>query len=189
MNESKDHPGLCECGCGQRTSIATHSNTARGIRKGQHVRFISGHNMTTRRITETDYAVEDRGFQTTCWIWQGSLKVDGRGRVTISGRNELAHRAMYEQEVGPIPDGLELDHLCGVPPCIRPSHLEPVTHIENVRRAQATRTRKLTPEDVAEIRVLYEAGGIAQKMLGERFGVSTSLIARYVWDIAPHPLG
>jgi hypothetical protein len=43
----------------------------------------------------------------------------------------------YEMLVGPVPDGLELDHLCRVPACVNPDHLEPVTHIENVRRGRS----------------------------------------------------
>jgi len=47
-----------------------------------------------------------------------------------------AHRLSYETEIGPIPEGLELDHLCRVRSCVNPLHLEPVTHQENVRRGE-----------------------------------------------------
>ena len=54
----------------------------------------------------------------------------------------LAHRWAWLEANGPIPQGLELDHLCRVPPCINPAHMEPVTHAENMRRsAPAMRTR------------------------------------------------
>jgi hypothetical protein len=49
---------------------------------------------------------------------------------------EYAHRWIYEQKVGPIPEGLEIDHLCRTPLCVNPTHLEPVTHAENRRRAR-----------------------------------------------------
>ena len=48
----------------------------------------------------------------------------------------MAHRLSYETFVGPIPDGKELDHVCGVRRCVNPSHLEPVTHHENVLRGK-----------------------------------------------------
>lgn len=46
----------------------------------------------------------------------------------------MAHRVAYELWVGPIPEGMELDHRCKVRACINPAHLEPVTHAENMRR-------------------------------------------------------
>ncbi|MFF1336357.1 HNH endonuclease signature motif containing protein [Streptomyces sp. NPDC058290] len=49
----------------------------------------------------------------------------------------LAHRWAYRDSRGDIPDGLELDHLCRHPACVRPDHLDPVTHAENVRRGRA----------------------------------------------------
>lgn len=51
------------------------------------------------------------------------------------GKMRLAHRVAYEIHVGPIPDGLEIDHLCRVRCCVNPDHLEPVTHRENMRRS------------------------------------------------------
>lgn len=47
----------------------------------------------------------------------------------------MAHRVAYELVVGPIPEGLEIDHLCRTRSCVRPDHLDPVTHAENCRRA------------------------------------------------------
>lgn len=72
-----------------------------------------------------------------CWLWGGATDDRGYGFVWLGGRTRRAHRAVYELLVGPIPDGLELDHTCRVHGCVRPSHLEPVTHAENVRRGLA----------------------------------------------------
>lgn len=72
---------------------------------------------------------------TGCWIWCGSVDPDGYGRFSTATTKAQAHRAVYEQEKGPIPDGLELDHLCLQRRCVNPAHLEPVTHAENMRRA------------------------------------------------------
>jgi len=67
-----------------------------------------------------------------CWIWTGRINVDGYG--TLGSR--YAHRVVYEELVGEIPDGLHLDHLCRVRSCVRPLHLEPVTQRENTLRGQ-----------------------------------------------------
>lgn len=68
-----------------------------------------------------------------CWLWTGS-NVKGYGRVTIAHKGRSLHRVVYERMVGPIPDGLHIDHLCRQPPCCNPAHLEPVTPLVNVRR-------------------------------------------------------
>ena len=68
-----------------------------------------------------------------CWIWSGAIN-NGYGRAYIAGRLFYAHRVVYEVIVGPIPEGLELDHLCRVRACVNPAHLEPVTRAENLRR-------------------------------------------------------
>ena len=67
----------------------------------------------------------------SCWEWTGS-KNRGYGKISMKDNTTiLAHRAMYEMLVGPIPAHLELDHLCRNKSCVNPEHLEPVTHIEN----------------------------------------------------------
>jgi hypothetical protein len=76
--------------------------------------------------------------QTGCVEWRG--RTNGRyGLFTLVDRNILAHRYAYDEQVGPIPEGLEVDHLCDVKRCVRPDHLEPVTPAENKRRAAAAR--------------------------------------------------
>lgn len=72
-----------------------------------------------------------------CWIWSGRLIETGYGRY--GGR--LAHRTAYEWLVGPVPEGLQLDHLCRRRACCNPDHLEPVTLAENVRRGRLTKQR------------------------------------------------
>jgi hypothetical protein len=71
-----------------------------------------------------------------CWIWQASLDSDGYGQWRPPrGRTRKAHRFAYEETVGPIPKGMELDHLCRVRSCVRGSHLEPVTGRVNRSRS------------------------------------------------------
>ena len=74
-----------------------------------------------------------------CWLWTAGL-CHGYGRFTLDGAHHPAHRVAYEWLIGPIPPGLELDHLCRTPACVRPDHLEPVTHAENTRRHFAYQT-------------------------------------------------
>src|SRR4051794_28099208 len=58
-----------------------------------------------------------------CWEWQGATDHGGYGEFHMSARNARAHRMAYELFAGPIPDGLDLDHLCRNPPCVNPEHL------------------------------------------------------------------
>lgn len=74
-----------------------------------------------------------------CWIWSGYKNQKGYGALKFRGKSTLAHRAAYELLVGPIPDGLEIDHKCRNRLCVNPLHLEPVTHKENVGRGEDMR--------------------------------------------------
>lgn len=72
-----------------------------------------------------------------CWLWLGAT-YNGYGRFTISpGNQKKAHRFAYEALIGPIADGMTLDHLCRVRNCVNPEHLEQVTHEENLARIPA----------------------------------------------------
>ena len=71
-----------------------------------------------------------------CWLWLGCKTEKGYGLVNKPGHGKYrAHRFSYETFVGPIPEGLVLDHLCRARACVRPDHLEPVTDLENKRRS------------------------------------------------------
>jgi hypothetical protein len=72
-----------------------------------------------------------------CWIWNAPPTFYGYGQFNLNGSPRRAHVLSYELLVGPVPEGLELDHLCLVKICVRPAHLEPVTHLENVLRGGA----------------------------------------------------
>jgi hypothetical protein len=74
-------------------------------------------------------------FETGCWNWTASMNGKGYGQITVAGGMQKAHRAAYELIEGPIPAGLELDHLCRNRACINPAHLEPVTSRENTLRS------------------------------------------------------
>jgi hypothetical protein len=72
-----------------------------------------------------------------CWLWMGRLNRNGYGRLYHEGSEPMAHRTSYERHVGPIPEGLVLDHLCRVRCCVNPYHLEPVTVQVNTLRGEA----------------------------------------------------
>jgi hypothetical protein len=105
---------------------------------------------------------------TGCWMWMGPT--DGvYGTFHVVGRRnpQKAHRVAYELFVGPIPEGLHIDHLCRVQLCVNPAHLEAVTPAENVRREYAAvlhpNSRKTHcphghPYDAANTRIVMRRG-------------------------------
>jgi hypothetical protein len=83
-------------------------------------------------LTDVDFwSRVDKTGPTSCWLWTRGLNNHGYGRF----QSGYAHRYAYECLVGPIPDGQELDHLCRVPQCVNPAHLEAVTHRVNSLRS------------------------------------------------------
>lgn len=72
-----------------------------------------------------------------CWVWQGALNSAGYGLMMWQGRVTRAHRIAYELHKGPIPIGLELDHLCRNRRCVNPAHLEAVTSLTNWERGRS----------------------------------------------------
>lgn len=80
-----------------------------------------------------------------CWLWTGAKRQSGYGVIGMPRHGVASmHRVAYELYVGPIPDGLAIDHLCGNRACANPAHLEPVTQGENNRRAAAVRVMNQT---------------------------------------------
>lgn len=88
--------------------------------------------MLPERITRRIHVAEDG-----CWLWLGAASRIGYGIVKWEGASRLVHRVTYTELVGPVPEGLELDHLCRNRGCCNPAHLEAVTHAENMRRGTA----------------------------------------------------
>ena len=98
-----------------------------------HSKFIPEINRFNAKVQKTE----------SCWLWIGAKKATGYGNLHWGGQTRLAHRVSYEIAVGPIPDGMTIDHLCGNTSCVNPAHMEVVTFIENQRR------RVVTPADRA----------------------------------------
>ncbi len=165
---------LCLCGCGEETGTSNRTISARNIKKGDPLRFRPGHagGAARRRflVTPDMWSEMDLGHDSPCWILRRTSKNKwGHCSVWLGGKEYSAHRRMYEQEVGPIPEGLELDHLCHQPSCVRPDHLEAVTHAVNIRRS---RLAKLTQEQVDYIR----STPLAPKELSEELGISRKTV-------------
>jgi hypothetical protein len=127
--------------CGRRSHCKACCSVAR------HARYRLAHPVPRGRRSLADRFWEkvDRRGPDECWIWTAA-KEKGYGIIGRGGRegNLLAHRVAYELLVGPIPEGLTLDHFRMNPgprnaPCSKacgnPAHLEPVTMVENVMRS------------------------------------------------------
>lgn len=103
------------------------------------------------------YEVDESG----CWLWRSKINQAGYGMIWGGielGRELRAHRVAYELHVGPIPDGLTIDHLCRVRHCVNPDHLQAVTRGTNVlrgasgpaanaRKTHCKRGHEFTPEN------------------------------------------
>lgn len=163
-------PGYCWCGCGEKAPIAKQTHKPFGHVKGAPVRFIRFHH---NRIHLPAYKVTDCGFDTPCWAWQGAENGVGYGMIHEKGSRTYAHRAFFEQRRGPIPVGMELDHLCHVSLCVNPDHLEPVSHRINIQRGKHA---KLNHDAAQEIRHLSATQGLSQAQLGRQFGVGKTTI-------------
>lgn len=163
-------PGYCQCGCGSWVGFWEQDNRRLGRVKGQPKRFVHGHNAKLESKSKPEYAIEDRGFDTPCWVWLKSKKPSGHGQVMKNGTPVLAHRYYYEQEKGPIPEGVQLLQLCGVRACVNPEHQEPVSYSERVRRGAGP---KLNRDQAKNIRREAKGTGYYEKVsLAEKHGIS-----------------
>ena len=100
--------------------------------------------MAKRNVSERFFEKVDASGD--CWEWTASFGRDGYGQFGVDGKVVKAHRWVWEHLVGPIPNGLEIDHLCRKPRCVNPDHLEPVTHAENMRRGFGNRRKTHCPQ-------------------------------------------
>lgn len=88
-----------------------------------------------KKVLSRIEAKVERIAETGCWIWTGFLSPKGYALIRIRTRLFLAHRVTYTLHVKPIPETLDMDHLCRVRCCVNPHHVEPVTPSQNTRRS------------------------------------------------------
>lgn len=111
-----------------------------------------------------------------CWEWM-EFRRKGYGSVWVNGRAIRAHRASWEMQNGPIPDGMLVCHACDNPSCVNPGHLFLGTHDDNMAdRAKKKRARAaLSPQQVQEA---FNTQGISSRAIARKFGVHHSTIDR-----------
>lgn len=134
--------------------------------------------------------VDRSGGPDACWLWLGAPNPSGYGGFhvpSLGGR--AAHRVSYILNVGPIPAGLQLDHLCRVRHCVNPRHLEPVTLAENLRRGAESRHaedthcphgHEWTPENTT-----YGTQGYRRCRTCRREGLRRARLNAQGWDLKP----
>lgn len=127
----------CQCGCGSPTLLARKTESRRGHVKGEPLPFLPGHNARRPALDPQERFSTRVSVVGGCWQWTGGTRSTGYGHFWDGRRDVSAHRWSYEHHVGPVPDGLVLDHLCRNRLCVNPDHLEPVTNRENVLRGDS----------------------------------------------------
>ena len=113
----------------------------------------------------------------SCWLWTGRLDRDGYGIWWLDGRNVRPHRIVCEIYQKPIIPPLVSRHLCNIRKCVNPEHIVPGTQKENVQDQVALGTHsklRYSDELISKIRTEYSAGGITQRALAEKYGMSKS---------------
>lgn len=118
----------------------------------------------------------------SCNEWQGARFKKGYGARRYKGRIWRAHRAAWDEQVGPIPDAMRVLHRCDNPACCEIAHLFLGTNADNSADmvAKGRQARKLGDYEISEICDRYSGGGITQSALAHEFGVSQAAICRVV---------
>jgi len=117
--------------------------------------------------------------QPGCWLWKRGKMSAGYGVVWVRSSCQRAHRVSYAYHVGPIPEGKVIMHKCDVRLCVNPEHLQPGTPQENTSDmvVKGRNSRKLSDDQVRQIRWEHVELGISRSELGARYGVTSRLIS------------
>lgn len=101
-------------------------------------------------------------MSTQCWAWKAYINHSGYGSFQFEGKSSTAHRFSYLIHIGPIPEGMEVRHICHNPACCNPEHLKLGTHIENMKDLALSGRRK-------GFRIKYKRPPKYKPTLEERF--------------------
>ena len=117
-------------GCGKVEAV-------RGLCNGHYAQFRNGEEL--RELWGSPAASRARFWSKVdkrpdgCWMWTGRTLNSGYGYTTVVGQDWLAHRYVYSETIGPIPEGRVIDHLCRQKRCVNPEHLRATTQLQNAR--------------------------------------------------------
>jgi predicted XRE-type DNA-binding protein len=161
------NPTICGCGCLQP------------IFEGDYLGSQGWLFNHSRRDGSPSYLIQDMGYKTPCWMWQGCLNKWGYAKIKRRGKTQGGHRLFYRAYIDPsLPDSRAgsdgLDHLCRIRKCVRPDHVEPVTCVENIRRGLV---HALADPDIRSIAERYERGE-SQRQIAISLGVHQPEISR-----------
>jgi hypothetical protein len=190
--------GLCQCGCGQTTTISARSNRNRNMVKGQHIRFVHHHGLRinhhrrggAKNIPADVWKYITKSDPDDCWLFTRKCNSAGYGHI-ICGKEQLAHRIAWISTYGAIPDALCVLHKCDNPPCCNPRHLFLGTRSENsldmhqkgrnvILRGSKIGLAKLTERDIPTIRRLYASGDITQAEIADIYHVHGNTIGKII---------
>ena len=129
---------LCACSCGG-SFVAKTGGLRSGLKRSCGCLWrerMRGEALSRfwEKVDKNGPIPEHRPDLGPCWVWTGGRVRNGYGMTHLPGLGRLAHVIAFVEHVGPVPEGLELDHLCRVRHCCNPKHLEPVTRRENIMR-------------------------------------------------------
>ena len=186
--------GYCQCGCGNKTSIAKHSDERYGSIKGQSYRFVHGHYGRSIPKEQRFWNKVNKNTEEKCWKWVGAITSSGYGNIWFDGKSSQAHRVSWQIHFGFIPAELCVLHKCDNKWCVNPYHLFLGTYADNAadrdskgRNGHLTQPEKflnksnikLSPEKVRFIR--NNRSLFTKREMAKMFGASISTINAVIY--------